>query len=169
MKRALSLLVVLAVLLSAQPLSIAALAQNTGEVAGTAIVEGKPIPNIRVRLRNVDTNQIVANQRTNAQGEFRFTGLGAASYVVEVVSDDDRVLASVPVALSAGSLVVTGITATVSPAVLGGAAAGAGAVGAAAQGGSFFATTAGLITLAVIGAGITAAIIVAGDDGSPSR
>ena len=165
MKRALSLLAVFAVLLSAQPLTLAAIEQNTGEVAGTAIVEGKPLPNIRVRLRNVDTNQIVANQRTNAQGQFRFTGLAAANYVVEVVSDDDRVLASVPVALTAGSLVVTGVTVTVSQAVLAGAA---GAVGAAA-GGSFFATTAGLITLGLIGAGITEAIIIATDDGSPSR
>jgi hypothetical protein len=162
-----------------QPIPITALAQNTGEIAGTAVVEGKPLAKITVRLRNVDSGQLVGNQTTNDRGEFRFTGLPAGNYVVETVAPNGTLLGtSARIALSAGAMIATGVSVSTSAAaataagVAAGTAAGAGAGAAtgAAAGGAFFATTAGIITIAAIAAGIAAAAIAAtGDDGSPSR
>ena len=72
MKRVLSALIALVMFVAYQPLPITALAQNNGEIAGTAVVEGKPLAKITVRLRNVDSGQLVGNQTTNERGEFGF-------------------------------------------------------------------------------------------------
>ena len=185
MKRALSALVALAMFVAYQPIPITALAQNTGEISGTAVVEGKPLSKVTVRLRNVDNGQLVGNQTTNERGEFRFTGLPAGNFVVETVAPNGTLLGtSARIALTAGAMVATGVAVSTSAAAAAaagigagaaGAAAGAGAgagaaAGAAAAGGAFFATTAGIITLAAIGAGVAAAAVAAtGDEASPSR
>jgi hypothetical protein len=183
MKRVLSALLALAMLVAYQPIPLTALAQNTGEIAGTAVVEGKPLPKVTVRLRNVDSGQLVGNMVTNERGEFRFTGLPAANYVVETVAPNGTLLGtSARIALTAGAMVATGVAVSTSAAAAAaagvgagaaaGAAAGAGAGAAAgaAAGGAFFATTAGIVTIAAIGAGVAAAAVAAtGDDTSPSR
>jgi hypothetical protein len=137
-----------------------------GEISGTALAAGKPLASVTVRLRNIDTGAIVAQQRTNAQGEFRFTGVPLGNYVVETVDDDGRLLGtSVRISITSGALIATGITVT---STAGGAAGAAGAA-AAAGAGSFFASTAGIITLIAIGAGVGAVVIANSGDSSPSR
>lgn len=180
MKRAFSALLALAMFAAYQPIPITAVAQNTGEIAGTAVVEGKPLAKVTVRLRNVDNGQLVGNMTTNERGEFRFTGLPVGNYVVETVAPNGTLLGtSARIALATGAMVATGVAVSTSAAAAAaagvgtGAAAGAGAgaaAGAAAAGGPFFTTTAGIITIAAIGAGIAAAAVAAtGDDASPSR
>ena len=76
MRRILSAVLALAMVLGTQPLMLAAVRtqQNLGEIAGTAVVEGKPLNNITVRLRNVDSGNLVGEMRTNELGQFRVHG-----------------------------------------------------------------------------------------------
>ena len=69
MRRILSGFLALAMVLGAQPLLLAAVSaqQNLGEIAGTAVVEGKPLNNITVRLRNVDSE--IPNVKIKVQSE----------------------------------------------------------------------------------------------------
>jgi hypothetical protein len=189
LKRGVSAFLAVAMVLASQPLLFAA-RQNTGEIAGTAVVEGKPLPSITVRLRNVDTGQLAATTTTNERGEFRFNSLPPGNYVVETVARDGSTLlgTSPRIALVAGAMVATGVTVSTSAAAAaaagltgagaaggagggaaggaGGGAAGAGAgagaaAGGAAAGGAFFATTAGIVTAVAIGAGVTAGVVAA--------
>src|SRR5687767_7910672 len=106
MKRALSLILALAMFLVYEPLPIAAAAQNTGEISGTAVVEGRPLPNITVRLRNVDNGQLVGQMKTNERGEFRFIALPIGNYVVETVADNGTLLGtSARISLVAGAMI----------------------------------------------------------------
>jgi hypothetical protein len=148
MKKFLASLLSLALVLSLSPISLAAAQQNLGEIAGSAVTEGKPLNNVTVRLRNVDTGSLVGDMRTNELGQFRFTGLPVGNYVVETVAPDGTLIGtSARISLVAGALVATGITVSTSAAAaaaagLGGgggdnrgaAAAGAGAAGAGAAG-----------------------------------
>jgi hypothetical protein len=204
MRRVLSAFLALAMVLGAQPLLLAAVRgqQNLGEIAGTAVVEGKPLNNITVRLRNVDNGRLVGDMRTNELGQFRFTGLPIGNYVVETVAPNGTMLGtSTRISLVAGALVATGVTVSTSAAAaaavgIGGAAGAAGAAGgagaagagaagagaagagaagaagaaagAAAAGGAFIATTAGIITVVAVGAGVTAAVVAATNDASAS-
>src|SRR5215212_1757986 len=130
MQRALAAILTLAPLFAFQPLTFAAVRsqQNLGEIAGTAVVEGKPLNNITVRLRNVDSGSLVGDMRTNERGEFRFTGLPVGNYVVETVAPNGTLLGtSTRISLAAGALVATGVTVTTSAA----AAAAVGVGGAA--------------------------------------
>jgi len=167
MKRALSVVLALAIVLAYQPLPLAA-GQNTGEISGTAMSAGKPLANTTVRLRNVDNGQLVGTQRTNEKGEYRFTGLAAGTYVVEIVSDRGALMGtSARVSLTSAAMAQKGVTVTASAAAAAGG--GAAATGMTAGAGGFFGSTAGIITIAAIAAGITIAAIAAQDDGSPSR
>src|SRR5258708_9048790 len=135
MKRALSGLLALATVLAFQPLPLAAVRQqNLGEISGTAVIEGKPLASITVRLRNVDTGQLAGNTTTNQRGEFKFTGLPVGNYVVETVAANGSTLlgTSPRIALVAGAMVATGVTGSTSAA----AAAAAGLTGAGAATGA---------------------------------
>ena len=142
MRRIFSAVVALAMVLGTQPLMLAAVRtqQNLGEVAGTAVVEGKPLNNITVRLRNVDNGNLVGDMRTNELGQFRFTGLPVGNYVVETVAPNGTMLGtSTRIALVSGAMVATGVTVTTSAAAaaavgIGGAAGAAGAAGGGAAG-----------------------------------
>jgi hypothetical protein len=128
-------------LLASQPLLMAAGArQNLGEIAGTAVVEGKPLSKITVRLRNVDSGRLEANTTTNEKGEFRFTGLPAGNYVVETVAPDGSTLlgTSTRISLVAGAMIATGVTVSTSAvaAAAVGVGTGAGAAGAGAGAGA---------------------------------
>src|SRR6266542_3243868 len=93
LKRISALLTVVAVFLAYQPLLLAgARAQTAGEISGTAVVEGKPLASITVRLRNVDNGQLVGTTTTNEKGEFKFTGLPVGNYVVETIARDGSTL-----------------------------------------------------------------------------
>ena len=162
MKKLLASLLCVALVIALAPLSLAQ-QTNTGQISGTATIGGKPAVNATVRVRNVDNGTIAATGKTNAQGQYSFTGLPAGNYVGEIVSDDGSLLGtSTRVALVAGAMAATGVGVSASAAAIG--AAGA------AVGGSFFTSTAGIITMAAIGTGIVAgAVIAADDDASPSQ
>jgi hypothetical protein len=72
----------------------AAAAKQTSQ---TATIEGaahdssgRPYANRPVQARNVETGQVAASMRTDANGRFRFPGLAAATYIVELLNDAGR-------------------------------------------------------------------------------
>jgi hypothetical protein len=174
MKKLLASVLCFSLAMAAAPINLIAL--QSGAISGVATVDGKPLANVTVRLRNVDTGQLVGNTTSNAQGAFNFSGLGPGNFVVETVAANGTILGtSTVIALTAAAMVVSSVTVGTSAAAIAaaGGAAGAGAgVGAAAGGaalGTGMSTT--LITVIAVGAGlgVTAGIIAANGDASPSR
>jgi hypothetical protein len=138
---------------------------ETGMISGTArSAAGVTMTNVTVRLRNVQTGQLVATTRSNGQGEFTFVGLPAGSYAVEIVNDrGDVVGTSAPVLLSAQTMAATDLAVTASAVGQAGAVAGAGS-------GGFLATTAGIVTIAAVAAVVVGVVVAANTaDASPSR
>jgi hypothetical protein len=132
---------VIAVLLASLLMVPPALAQqNLGRVGGRAVVEGKPLNNITVRLRNVDNGQLVGDMRTNELGEYDFNGMPAGNYVVETIAPNGTMLGTSPrIGLVSGAMVASGVTVNTSAAAaaavgVGGAAGAAGAAGGGAAG-----------------------------------
>jgi hypothetical protein len=168
MKKLFASILCLALVFGWTPIEITAAGRQTGQIAGTAVVEGNPLANVSVRLRNVDTGQLVGSTTTNAQGQFNFANLPAGNFVVETVGPNGAILgtsatvALTPGAMVAGAVTVSTTAAAAAAAGIGGAAAGgAAATGGAAAGGGFFGTTAGILTLGAIGAaavGVTLAV-----------
>jgi hypothetical protein len=172
MKRAVSSVLAILVFLASAPLMTAARAQQSlGEIAGTAVVEGKPLANITVRLRNVDSGRLEGTLTTNERGEFRFTNLPVGNYVVETVAPNLTTLlgTSTRISLVTGAMLATGVTVSTSAAAAAaaglsavgaagaGAGAGAGAAGAGAGAGAAGAGGAGAGAAAGAGAGAAAA------------
>ncbi len=98
-----------ALALSAAPVSLmaagkAARGLQAGQISGQATVDGKPLGNVRVRLRNVDTKQLAGEMQADGAGNFNFTGLPAGNYVVETIGANGNVL---------GTSTVVSLTATV--------------------------------------------------------
>jgi hypothetical protein len=138
--------------------------QGTGKISGTARdAQNQMLPGAKVQLRNVDTGQLAATSKAAASGAFEFTGLNAANYVVEIVDDSDKIVGVTPSMTLAAGGAITGLSVTASAA---GAMAGASTAGGV---GAFFSSTGGILLLVGIGAGVTAAIIAATNDASPSR
>ena len=160
MKRVAVLIVVFAL-----GLAVAAdAAQGTGKISGIARdSQNQVLPNAKVQLRNVDTGLLVGTTRAAATGAFEFTGLNPGNYIVEIVDESDKIVGLTPaVALAAGG-VITGLSVAASAA---GALAGAAAAGGI---GGFFASTGGILLLVGIGAGVTAGVVAAANESSPSR
>jgi hypothetical protein len=66
----------------------------TGTVQGTAWRgDTTPLPQARIRLRNIQTGRGVAVAVTNSDGRFRFDLVEPGSYVVELLSANDKVIA----------------------------------------------------------------------------
>ena len=175
MKKLLASALCLALSMSAAPVNLIAagrvIAQTNGSISGVASVDGKPLANVTVRLRNVDTGQLVGNTTANERGQFSFSGLGPGNFVVETVAANGTVLGtSTAIALTATAMVVTNVVVSTSAAAIA-AAGGAGAVaggvaGGAAVGGGLSATA---ITIGAVAAGLgVVGIIVSVDDSSPS-
>ena len=139
-------------------------APATGQISGTATnAAGQPMPNTVARLRDVQTGRLVASTRTNATGQFVFTGLNSGRYVVEVVDAAGRVVAaSAAISLTTGAMIASGVTVAVSAVAATAASTAGSALG-------FFGTTAGIITSAAIAAGATIAVVAARGPASPSR
>jgi hypothetical protein len=172
MKKLLASALCVALSMGVAPVNVIAagkvLAQTNGAISGVASVDGKPLANVTVRLRNVDTGQLVGNTTSNAQGQFSFSGLGPGNFVVETVSANGTILGtSTAIALTATAMVVTNITVGTSAAALAAAGGvGAAVVGGAAVGGGLSATA---ITIGAVAAGLGATgIIIATNDSSPS-
>lgn len=169
MKKLLASTLCLALSLSVAPVNLIAagraIAQTNGAISGLATVDGKPLGNVTVRLRNVDNGTLAGETKANAQGQFSFTGLGPGNYVVETVSANGTILGtSTAIALTTAAMVVANVTVGTSAAVM----AGAGAAAAGAGVGAGLSTTAWVLVATGVGLG-TAGIIAANNDGSPSR
>jgi hypothetical protein len=148
--------------------------QGNGLISGVASVDGKPLPNITVRLRNVDNGQLISNTTASASGEFSFPGLSPANYIVEMVSANGTMIGtSVGVTLSAATMVVTNVSVGASAASVAastGIAAGAGAVAGGAAGTGAAGLSATVVAVSAVGATLgTTAVVVVANDASPSR
>jgi hypothetical protein len=171
MRKLIAFALVLALGLAAAPINLAARGQNRGQISGTATVEGKPLANVTVRLRNVDTNQVVGTLTANAAGSFSFTGLPAGSFVVEAVTASGAVLGTSTATLTAATMTVTGLSVSASAAAVA-AAGGIGAITGTAA--AIVGSAAGLSTTALVAgtvlAGLTATgLTVALNDASGSQ
>jgi hypothetical protein len=143
---------------------VADASQGTGKISGIARdAQNQVLPGVKVQLRNVDTGQLVATTKAGADGAFEFTGLNPGNYIVEIVDNSGKIIGVSPsTALAAGGA-ITGLIVAASAS---GALAGAAAAGGAA---AFFSSTGGILLLVGIGAGVTAAVIAATNEASPSR
>jgi hypothetical protein len=67
---------------------------TAGSVIGTAWKgDTTPYPQARIRLRNVETGRAVARTVSDADGRFRFERIDPGAFVVELASNEDKVLA----------------------------------------------------------------------------
>jgi len=75
------------------PVSRATLTAHAGIVLGT-VRDGaeRPIPAARLRLRNLDAGRILMTTRGDQEGNFRFTGVTAGAYLVELVDENGVVI-----------------------------------------------------------------------------
>ena len=70
---------------------------ETGVVRGVAWnSDNAPIAKGNVRLRNIETGRIVSASETSPSGQFVFAGVTKSAYLVELVSNDGKVLAVGP-------------------------------------------------------------------------
>ena len=138
--------------------------QGTGKISGMAMdSQNQIMPGAKLQLRNVETGQLAATTRAAADGAFEFTGLNPANYMVELVDQSGKIVGLSPAMALASGGVITGVSVA--------ASAGSALAGAASAGGvgAFFSSTGGILLLVGIGAGVTAAIIAATNESSPSR
>jgi hypothetical protein len=83
-----------AVTAKALPVSGGAVGARATSIMGAAWKsDNTPIPGAKLRLRNVLTGRIVATTVANDLGRFAFNDVESGSYVIELVSDNGRVLA----------------------------------------------------------------------------
>jgi hypothetical protein len=138
------------------PVTVGAAGQQpNGVVSG--VVRGstqQPVASSPVRLRNLTTGQVAGTSTTNAQGAFTFSGVPQGNYVVEVLNASGAVVGtSSTLALTATTATVTGVAIT-----LAGAKAAVAPAAAAGGTGSLFTSTAGIVAIAALGAGIGVAV-----------
>lgn len=133
--------------------------QNIGEISGKSTKDGKPLAKYKVQLRNIDTKALVGDMVTDAGGNFKFTGLPVGNYVVETVDDNGNIIAtSATLSLAVGAMLIGNVGVGASAAVAGGVAAG----------GAALSSTTLIVTLAAVGAGVTAAVVAVTNDASAS-
>lgn len=135
---------------------------QTGTLTGNAKdAEGRNLSNYTVRVRDVATGQLAGSTTSGATGQFSFTGLTPGIYVVEVVNHAGEIIGtSSAVSVAAGATVAVTV----------GATAAAAAAAAANGGKAFLASTAGIITVAAVGAGVVGVVVATNkDNASPSR
>jgi hypothetical protein len=138
--------------------------QGTGSIAGTATNANKVVmTGVKVQLRNVATGELAGTTQSAANGAFSFTGLNPGNFVIEIVNAAGEVIGtSASMTLAVGG-VISGVTVAASAA---GALAGIAAAGGLT---SFLTSTGGILVLAGVGVGVTAGVIAATNDASPSR
>jgi hypothetical protein len=74
--------------------SLAPVSARGTSVEGAAWnADDTPIPEARVRLRNVDSGRIAAAAVADQAGQFTFANLESGTFLVELVSESGRVLA----------------------------------------------------------------------------
>jgi hypothetical protein len=122
---------------------------TTGTVVGAAWKgDTTPFPKARIRLRDVETGRGIARTVSDGDGRFRFEAVKPGAFVVELLSNDDRVLATGDLfAVIAGGEAVTSVRLTARAPWFGG----------------FFGNAAG----GVIAAASTLGVTATGSDGRP--
>ena len=55
--------------------------------------DDSPLPHAKVRLRNLQTGRVDAAAAANENGQFAFASLEVGSYVIELLDDNDKVIA----------------------------------------------------------------------------
>jgi hypothetical protein len=82
---------------------------ETGVVRGVVWTsDNSPVANAKVRLRNIETGRIISASETSTSGQFVFGNVAKSSYLVELVSDNGKVLAVGPTfRLEAGQTIST--------------------------------------------------------------
>jgi hypothetical protein len=160
---AVAMMMVLA--LATAPAPVFAAAQAAGSISGTASAQGgAPLGNMTAQLRNLGTKQLVGTTTTTAQGAFSFAGLNPGQYMVEIVNSQGAIVGTTSaISLSPGAMVASGVAVTATAGAIAGGAAAAGGLG------SFFGTTAGIVTAVAVVGGVTAGVIAAQGSASPSR
>ena len=98
---------------------------TTAAIKGSAISSvGQKLGNYTIRLRDIQTAQVLRSVTSDGAGEFSFTGLNPGNVLIEVLAPDGRILGtSTIIALAAGAMVRVTVTAAASLAL---AAAAAG-------------------------------------------
>src|SRR3954471_14382620 len=121
--------------------------RGAGAISGWAQnALGRIMPDVALRLRNLQTGQLAGSTRAGWDGQFTFAALGPGMYVVEILNANGGVVStSAPIVLAATAMVVSDRK------VL---AAGVGQATGAGGGGSFWTSTVGIITIAAIAAGV---------------
>jgi hypothetical protein len=125
---------------------------TAGRIEGSARDELRNAQaNAIVRARNIDTGQLAATGTTTAEGAFVLIGLSAGNFVVELVDAAGNIICtSTPVSLTSTAMIATGVTLSCSRNP---------AAALADNEHGFFTRTAGIVTLAAIGAGITIGVV----------
>lgn len=124
-------------------------------ITGTVVDRsGSPLPNQRVRLRNLDTKAAEQLSTTNHEGFFQFPAKPDVPYIVELVDSNEQAVAvSELVAPRVREVASTLITAPARTPALGG----------------IFGETAGAVLAAVAGLGITTAAAADAPPVSPEK
>jgi hypothetical protein len=79
---------------TAPPGAHAVVAPRATTIHGSAWhADNTPIPHARLRLRNALTGRIEATAVANERGQFAFSGIEGGTYVIELVSEQGKVLA----------------------------------------------------------------------------
>lgn len=95
---------------SGRPLATAATAarRSTSILGAAWNADNSPIPNARLRLRNVQTGRVEATTTADEEGRFTFAAVEGGSYVVELLSETGKVLAlGHPFTIAPGETVAT--------------------------------------------------------------
>lgn len=131
----------------------------TGVITGTVLSSaGQTLPNYTVRLRNIQTGQLVGTTKTDPAGRFSFPGLSPANYIVEVVNPGGAIVgSSAVVAVAAGTSDAVTVTATATTDRRRAAAAAGGGISRVL-----------VVTTVAAAAGIAGVVMLRGD-ASPSR
>jgi hypothetical protein len=173
MNRLLSLFVVCALSITL-PIDVAAAAQQTGQIGGWGSADGIPLRNATVRLRNIESGELVAMTTSDESGIFAFVTVPAGTYVVELACGSGGLLgASAPVALATGALTASGVAIEVNAAAA--RAAGAGACLSSKSGDLFelarrpFKNLLGVTVAAAAAVSGVAAVVATKNDTSASR
>jgi len=58
--------------------------------------DNSPVPNAKVRLRDIETGRLVSTAEASETGQFVFESVARSSYLVELVSDQGKVIAVGP-------------------------------------------------------------------------
>jgi hypothetical protein len=127
-------------------------------ISGTAVdATGASLPEYLVRVRSgEDTTRVTMSDKL---GRFQVHGLAPGAYTVELVGPDGGIIDASSIAIDAGCSAVSNL-------VL--AAEGSGSM-AQATGAGFFSSHATQLLMAAIGGGVSAGVIAARRDASPSR